>query len=167
MGRFKQELAKEMDKAREMLIIVEGKKDFLSLKELGFENIFVIHETGTSLYEKIEKIEEKAGKDKICILTDFDKKGKKLYLLLKSELSKRKVHLDIGMTGEITLRGKVLPVGGLREKIYAAHRAGLKQLIIPRKNKKDLVDIPKKVRDELKITFAEKMDEIIRVALYD
>jgi len=85
---------KEMNKAREMLIIVEGNKDKNALMQLGFKNIFVINENNKSLFEKIEEIEQIAGKQKVCILTDFDKKGKKLYLLLKDELSKRKVRLD-------------------------------------------------------------------------
>ena len=117
--------------------------------------------------ENYEKIDIHLHIPEGAIEKDGPSAGVTICIAMLSALTKRKVHLDIGMTGEITLRGKVLPVGGLREKIYAAHRAGLKQLIIPRKNKKDLVDIPKKVRDELKITFAEKMDEIIRVALYD
>ena len=116
--------------------------------------------------ENYEKIDIHLHIPEGAIEKDGPSAGVTICIAMLSALTKRKVHLDIGMTGEITLRGKVLPVGGLREKIYAAHRAGLKQLIIPRKNKKDLVDIPKKVRDELKITFAEKMDEIIRVALY-
>lgn len=117
--------------------------------------------------ENYEKIDIHLHIPEGAIEKDGPSAGVTICIAMLSALTKRKVHLDIGMTGEITLRGKVLPVGGLREKIYAAHRAGLKQLIIPRKNKKDLVDIPKKVRDELKITFAEKMDEIIRIALYD
>ena len=117
--------------------------------------------------ENYEKIDIHLHIPEGAIEKDGPSAGVTICTAMLSALTKRKVHLDIGMTGEITLRGKVLPVGGLREKIYAAHRAGLKQLIIPKKNKKDLVDIPKKVKDELKITFAEKMDEIIRVALYD
>ncbi len=117
--------------------------------------------------ENYEKIDIHLHIPEGAIEKDGPSAGVTICVAMLSALTKRKVHLDIGMTGEITLRGKVLPVGGLREKIYAAHRAGLKQLIIPRKNKKDLVDIPKKVKNELIITFAEKMDEIIRVALYD
>jgi ATP-dependent Lon protease len=117
--------------------------------------------------ENYEKIDIHLHIPEGAIEKDGPSAGVTICIAMLSALTRRKVHLDIGMTGEITLRGKVLPVGGLREKIYAAHRAGLKQLIIPRKNKKDLVDIPKKVRDELRISFAEKMDEIIRIALYD
>ncbi len=70
------------------------------------------------------------------------------------------------MTGEITLRGRVLPVGGLREKILAAHRAGLKTVLIPERNMKDLVDVPRKVLDVLKIVPINHMDEVLQHALY-
>ena len=110
--KFNPNLPKELEEAKEMFIIVEGKKDYLSLQELGFKNIFIINETGKSLYEKIEQIEEKAGKRKICILTDFDKKGKQLYLLLKAELSKRKVKLDNKLRG-ILLKADISHIEGL------------------------------------------------------
>lgn len=87
-------LKQEIEKSKPYLIIVEGKKDFLSLQKLGFQNIFIINKDSKSLYEKIEEIEQEAGKRKICILTDFDKEGKKLYLTIKKELSKTKVKLD-------------------------------------------------------------------------
>ncbi len=70
------------------------------------------------------------------------------------------------MTGEITLRGRVLPVGGLREKVLAAHRAGLKTVLIPERNMKDLVDVPRKVLDVLKIVPINHMDEVLQHALY-
>jgi ATP-dependent Lon protease len=69
------------------------------------------------------------------------------------------------MTGEITLRGKVLPIGGLKEKILAAHRSGLKTIIVPRENEKDLADIPKNVLDSLAIHMVESMDEVLKIAL--
>ena len=69
------------------------------------------------------------------------------------------------MTGEITLRGRVLPVGGLREKVLAAHRAGIKTVIIPKKNEKDLVDIPKRARNDLNIQAVEHMDEVLKIAM--
>lgn len=85
---------------------------------------------------------------------------------LISALTEREVYKDVGMTGEITLRGKVLPIGGLREKILAAHRAGLKRIIIPERNQKDLVDIPKKVLTDLKIIPVTQMDQVLEVALH-
>ena len=69
------------------------------------------------------------------------------------------------MTGEITLRGKVLPIGGLKEKILAAHRSGLKTIIVPRENEKDLADIPKNVLDSLNVYMVESMDEVLKIAL--
>jgi len=109
---MKPDLEKQFQQAKEHLIIVEGKKDLASLKQLGFKHIFVIHETSHSIYEKIEEIEQKAGKRKICILTDFDKRGKKLYLLLKSELSKRKVRLDNTFRG-VLLKQNISHIEGL------------------------------------------------------
>jgi len=69
------------------------------------------------------------------------------------------------MTGEITLRGNVLPVGGIRQKVMAAQRAGLKKMILPLPNKKDLVDIPKKIRQEMEFVFVEDIKEVFRLAL--
>ena len=86
---------------------------------------------------------------------------------LFSALSDRKVYKEIGMTGEITLRGNVLPIGGVREKILAAHRAGLKIILLPEKNKKDLVEVPKKVLEDVKIHYVRHMDEVIKFALHD
>lgn len=85
---------------------------------------------------------------------------------LISAFTNRKVFRDIGMTGEITLRGQVLPVGGIREKILASHRAGLKKVILPEKNMKDLVDIPKKVITDLKIIPVNHMDEVMKHSLH-
>jgi ATP-dependent Lon protease len=84
---------------------------------------------------------------------------------LISAFSKSKVRRDVAMTGEITLRGKVLPIGGFKEKILAAHRAGISTIIVPAKNKKDMVDIPKNVQRDVKIIFADKMDEVLQTAL--
>jgi len=84
---------------------------------------------------------------------------------LISAFTGRAVLKDVGMTGEITLRGKVLPVGGVREKVLAAHRAGIKTIILPQKNLKDLIDVPKKARNELKIVPVDYMDEVLEVAL--
>jgi ATP-dependent Lon protease len=85
---------------------------------------------------------------------------------LVSALTGRKVYKDIGMTGEITLRGKVLPVGGVREKVLAAQRSGLKRLFLPERNIKDLVDVPAKVKTDMKIIPVTHMDDILKHALY-
>lgn len=82
-----------------------------------------------------------------------------------SALAKRPVRRDVAMTGEITLRGRVLPVGGLKEKILAAHRGGIKKVVIPKENQKDLKDIPPTVAKQVEIVFAEHMDEVLPHAL--
>jgi ATP-dependent Lon protease len=85
---------------------------------------------------------------------------------LISAFTEREVYKHVGMTGEITLRGRVLPVGGNREKVLAAHRAGLKTVIIPERNLKDLVDVPKKMRTDLKIVPVIHMDQVLDIALH-
>ena len=82
-----------------------------------------------------------------------------------SILTKRPVHRDIAMTGEITLRGRILPIGGLKEKILAAHRGGIKKVLIPKENKKDLKDIPKGISKQIEIVPVEHMDEVLMHAL--
>jgi ATP-dependent Lon protease len=82
-----------------------------------------------------------------------------------SALTGRPVFKHVGMTGEITLRGRVLPIGGVREKVLAAHRAGLKTVVLPEKNMKDLVDLPKAAKSELKIIPVSHMDEVLQIAL--
>jgi len=82
-----------------------------------------------------------------------------------SSLTNIPVRRDVAMTGEVTITGQVLPIGGLKEKLLAAHRAGIKEVIIPKENEKDLVDMPKKIIDEVKITPVEYADQVLRVAL--
>jgi ATP-dependent Lon protease len=84
---------------------------------------------------------------------------------LISAFTGQAVRHDVGMTGEITLRGRVLPVGGLKEKMLAAHRAGLKTVVIPQRNQKDLVEIPPRIRNGLNIVMVEQMDEVLATAL--
>lgn len=84
---------------------------------------------------------------------------------LISAVTNRKVRRDVALTGEITLRGRILPVGGIREKILAAHRAGITKIFIPVKNEKDLVDLSKKVRKQLNIVLVKHMDEVIEEVL--
>jgi len=84
---------------------------------------------------------------------------------LVSALAKRPVHRRIAMTGEITLRGRVLPIGGLKEKIIAAHRGGIKKVLIPKENEKDLKDVPKVISNQLEIALVEHMDEVLSHAL--
>jgi len=84
---------------------------------------------------------------------------------ITSALTGRPVYRDVGMTGEVTLRGRVLPIGGVREKVLAAHRAGIKVVLLPEKNMKDLWDVPKTARSELKIVPVTHMDQVLEVAL--
>ncbi len=85
---------------------------------------------------------------------------------LISAFTERPIYKDVGMTGEITLRGRVLPIGGLKEKILAAHRSGLKRILIPERNVKDLVDVPKKVLSDMKMIPVTHMDQVLEVALH-
>lgn len=84
---------------------------------------------------------------------------------LVSAFTGREVFREVGMTGEITLRGRVLPVGGVREKVIAAHRVGLKTVILPKRNLKDLIDLPKRARTQLKIVPVEHLDQVLKIAL--
>jgi ATP-dependent Lon protease len=86
---------------------------------------------------------------------------------LVSALTKRPVRKDVAMTGEVTLRGRVLPVGAIKEKVLAAHRAGMTTIIMPKDNEKDLEEIPAYVKRDLKFEFVEHMDEVLRAALRD
>jgi ATP-dependent Lon protease len=84
---------------------------------------------------------------------------------IASALSKIPVRRDICMTGEITLRGKVLPIGGLKEKLLAAHRAGILEAILPAENEKDVAEVPENLRKEMKLHFVESMDQVLQIAL--
>ncbi len=82
-----------------------------------------------------------------------------------SSIKKIPVRRDLAMTGEVTITGQVLPIGGLKEKLLAAHRAGIKEVLIPKENEKDLADIPKKVKEDIKITSIEIVDDVLKIAL--
>jgi ATP-dependent Lon protease len=84
---------------------------------------------------------------------------------IASALSKIAVRRDIAMTGEITLRGKVLPIGGLKEKLLAAHRAGLFEVLLPKDNEKDIAEVPENLRSAMKLHFVETMDQVLAIAL--
>jgi ATP-dependent Lon protease len=84
---------------------------------------------------------------------------------LVSLLTGIRVRGDVSMTGEVTLRGLVLPVGGIKEKVLAAHRAGIKRIILPERNRKDLIDVPEQAKKDIEFVFASTMDDVLKAAL--
>src|SRR6185436_4267750 len=82
-----------------------------------------------------------------------------------SAITRIPVHREVAMTGEVTLRGRVLPIGGLKEKVLAAHRAGIKTVLFPWGNRKDVKEIPRKIRDAVRLMPVKHVDEILKVAL--
>jgi ATP-dependent Lon protease len=102
-----------------------------------------------------------------AIPKDGPSAGVTMAAALISALSERPIRHDVAMTGEITLRGRVLPIGGLKEKLMAAHRMHLKTVLIPKRNQKDLVDVPRDVQRELNLVLVERMDEILSRALLE
>ena len=121
--------------------------------------------------------------DQLGITTDFEKTdlhmhvpagavskdgpsaGVAMTLALTSLLTGRRVRGDVAMTGEITLRGTVLPIGGVKEKVLAAHRAGIKRVLLPDRNRKDIVDVPDTVRKDMELVFVKKMEEVLELGL--
>jgi ATP-dependent Lon protease len=100
-----------------------------------------------------------------AIHKDGPSAGVTMATALISALTHRPVCHDLAMTGEITLRGRILPVGGLKEKTMAAHRAGIKTVIVPQRNKKDMVEIPKKIQRDLKFVLVDRMEDVLPLAL--
>jgi ATP-dependent Lon protease len=122
-------------------------------KKLGIEEDF---------YQKLDiHIHVPAG----AIPKDGPSAGITMATALISALTRRPVSRDVAMTGEITLRGRVLPVGGLKEKCLAAFRAGVRTIVVPDRNQKDLDEIPKPLRRKLKLVLAKNMSDVLKLAL--
>ena len=100
-----------------------------------------------------------------AIPKDGPSAGVAMITAMVSLLTNKPVKEALGMTGEISLRGNVLPIGGLKEKSTAAHRAGLKHILVPAQNEKDLEDIPEKVLKDLKISFVKDVSEVLNLSL--
>ncbi len=117
----------------------------------------------SSFYEKYDiHLHIPAG----SIPKDGPSAGITMATALISALTKRAAYSDVAMTGEITLRGRILPIGGVKEKVLAAHRAGIKTFILPKRNVKDLHDVPREIMKELRLVPVEHMDDVIAVALH-
>jgi ATP-dependent Lon protease len=100
-----------------------------------------------------------------AIPKDGPSAGVSMFTSLVSLFTNRTVDSEVAMTGEISLRGLVLPIGGVKEKTVAAHRAGIRKVLLPARNRKDLEDVPQSVRQELEFVFCERVDDVIREAL--
>jgi ATP-dependent Lon protease len=113
------------------------------------------------LEDKVVHLHVPAG----AIPKDGPSAGVTLVTALVSQLTQRPARGDVGMTGEVTLQGQVLPVGGIKRKVLAAHRHGLKTVILPRANEVDLDDVPQEIRDELSFVLVEHLDEVLETAI--
>jgi ATP-dependent Lon protease len=100
-----------------------------------------------------------------AIPKDGPSAGVTMLTAITSVLTGATTHKDLAMTGEITLRGQVMPVGGIKEKVLAAHRSGIKTIIMPRLCEKDLLDVPKKVKNAIKFHFVDNMKDVLKIAL--
>ncbi len=156
--------------------VMDGKGNLLLTGQLGD----VMQESAQTALSFARSRAESLGLDEE---TDFDKldihihvpegavpkdgpsAGITLAIALISALTGDKVRRDVAMTGEITLRGRVLPVGGFRDKVLAAYRAGVRTVIVPARNKRDLVDLPRKVQRSMNLVWVEQMDQVLDVAL--
>ena len=156
-------------------IVVPGKGDFTLTGQLGK----VMEESARAAwsYARVHAARFEVARNRIednsvhihvpagAIPKDGPSAGVTMTTSIVSALTGRAVRKDVAMTGEITLRGRVLPIGGVKEKLLAAHRAGIKTFIMPRKNKKDLAEVPQEVLDEIKVILVDHVEEVLSAAL--
>ncbi len=116
--------------------------------------------------EMFERIDIHIHVPEGAVPKDGPSAGISLAVALISAFTNRPVHRDMSMTGEITLRGRMLPIGGVREKALAARRSGIKTFVLPRKNQSDLQDIPKKLRQDINFVLVDHVDEVLDVVLF-
>ncbi|MEE4113419.1 MAG: S16 family serine protease, partial [Desulfobacteraceae bacterium] len=154
---------------------MKGKKGLTLTGQLGE----VMKESATAALSFIRANAKKLGVDENFFEThdihihvpagaipkDGPSAGVTMLTALVSLLKNKAIQKNLAMTGEITLRGQVLPVGGIKEKMLAAHRAGIKTILLPKWNEKDLVDLPQKVRDDIKFHFMDKMIDVLNIAI--
>ncbi len=154
---------------------MKGKKNLTLTGQLGD----VMKESATAALSFIRANAKRLGVDEAffenhdlhihvpagAIPKDGPSAGVTMLTALTSLLKNKPIQKDLAMTGEITLRGQVLPVGGIKEKVLAAHRAGIKTILLPQWNEKDLMDIPKKVRDDIQFHFLSKMMDVLKIAI--
>jgi ATP-dependent Lon protease len=142
------------ESARIALSYVQGELENLGLPQDASDR-------GGRLEDKVVHLHVPAG----AIPKDGPSAGVTLVTALISELTGRRVRGDVGMTGEVTLQGQVLPIGGVKQKVLAAHRHGLKTIILPKANEVDLDDVPQEIRDELEFVLVEHLDEVLERAI--
>jgi ATP-dependent Lon protease len=139
-------------------VMKESAQAAVSLIKVRFDDA---HGTRSALRESDIHIHVPAG----GIPKDGPSAGVAIFVSLASLIMHRSVHHDVAMTGEISLRGQVLPVGGIKEKVIAAHRAGIKTVLLPARNRKDFDDIPESVRMQLKFVWLKTVDDALAAAL--
>ena len=136
------------ESAQAALSYVHANKDELSIDDSIFDSHFV-------------HLHVPAG----AIPKDGPSAGVTMFTAIASLLMGRPVRPDVAMTGEITLRGMVLQVGGIKEKVLAAHRAGIRRVVMPQRNEKDLQEIPEEIREDMKFDFVQRIGEVLPLVL--
>jgi ATP-dependent Lon protease len=136
------------ESAQAALTLVKSQSPALGIPALAFEHIDI-------------HVHVPAG----AIPKDGPSAGVAMFIALASLFTQRPVRPDVAMTGEISLRGLVLPVGGIKEKVLAAQRAGVRTVLLPARNRKDLLDVPEEVRTQLEFVWLEKVEDALEAAL--